>query len=84
MRQTEGFCFAYTGSGWTPASARDHCGAIPNAAFAGSTCPLQDRIATCTYRRPSDPARELVYTYYEPYDLALAELACPGSFTRLP
>ena len=83
VRASEGFCFAYTGSGWTPQSARAHCADAPNATFSGGSCPLRDRIATCTFRRPSDPSRELVYSYYEPYDLGLAELACPGTFTRV-
>ena len=83
VRASEGFCFAYTGSGWTRESATDHCDAAPNAVYGAGSCPLRGRIATCTFRRPSDPERELVYTYYEPYDLALAELACPGTFSRV-
>lgn len=83
VRETEGFCFAYTGDGWTPQEAEDHCAAAPNAAFQFGTCPLLGRIATCAFRRASEPDHEIVYTYYEPYDVALAELACPGTFTRL-
>lgn len=82
VRATEGFCFTYTGEGWTPAAARDQCTAAPNASFDSGTCPREGRIATCTFERPSAPGREIVYTYYEPYDPALAELACPGTFAR--
>lgn len=83
MRGTESFCFAYTGSGWTPQTARAHCDAAPATAFAPGTCPLVGRIATCAFARPDAPDREVVYTYYEPFDVDLAELACPGTFTRL-
>ena len=83
VRETEGFCFAYTGAGWTPQDARAQCAAAPDARFGPGTCPLADRIATCAFERASAPGREIVYTYYAPYDLALAELACPGTFTRL-
>lgn len=83
VRATEGFCFAYTGPGWTAAEAEDHCDAAPDAAFGPAACPLDDRVATCVYRRPSAPGREIVYTYYAPFDLTLAELACPGTFTRV-
>ena len=83
VRETEGFCFAYTGSGWTAAEAEVHCDAAPDAAFGARACPQEGRIATCVYRRPSAPEREIVYTYYAPYDPMLAELACPGTFNRL-
>lgn len=83
VRDSEGFCFAYTGDGWTPQTAEAHCDAAPASTFAGSACPLVGRIATCTFVRPDDLALEIVYTYYEPYDVALAELACPGEFERL-
>ena len=83
VRSTEGYCFAFTGEAWTPDAARSRCAAAPSASFDVGTCPLADRIATCAYERPTAPGREVVYTYYAPYDLALAELACPGSFTRI-
>ena len=84
VRASEGFCLAFTGDGWTPAAARAQCDAAPDAAFGAAACPLADRIATCTFERPSAPGREIVYTYYAPYDPALAELACSdGAFTRL-
>ena len=83
MREAEGFCFTFTGDGWTPQSARAQCDAAPEAAFGPGSCPLADRIATCAFERPSAPGREIVYVYYAPYELALAELACPGTFTRL-
>ena len=81
VRETEGFCFAYTGAGWTPRSARANCAGAPGAAFGPGACPLADRVATCAFRRRSEPDREILYTYYAPTDLALAELACPGTFT---
>ena len=83
VRGTEGFCFAYTGDGWTPRTAEAHCDEAPEAAYRGGACPLAGRVATCTFARPSDPTLEIVYTYYEPYDAGLAELACPGDFERL-
>ena len=81
VRATEGYCFAYTGAGWTPASARANCDGAPSATFGPGACPLADRIATCAFRRPSEPDREILYTYYAPADLLMAELACPGTFT---
>lgn len=84
VRATEGYCFTYTGPGWTPAEAEANCDAAPSADFSPGTCPLTDRIATCVYQRSSAPEREIVYTYYAPHDVGLAELACPGAFTRLP
>ena len=83
VRETEGYCFAYTGEAWTPADARAQCTAAPGARFADAACPLADQVATCTFERSSAPGREIVYTYYAPYDLSLAELACPGSFARV-
>ena len=83
VRASEGFCFAFTGEGWTPAAARAQCDAAPGATFAPAACPREGRIATCTFERPSAPGREIVYTYYAPYDPALAELACPGTFARV-
>jgi hypothetical protein len=83
VRATEGFCFTYTGPGWTPREAAANCDAAPGARFGPGTCPLDGRVAACAFRRPSAPDREIVYTYYAPYDLGLAELACPGAFTRL-
>lgn len=83
VRETEGYCFTYTGAGWTPRSARANCAGAPAAAFGPGACPLDDRIATCAFRRPSEPDREILYTYYAPADLALAELACPGTFTPI-
>lgn len=83
VRETEGYCFAYTGDAWTPSDARTQCVAAPSARFAEAACPLADRIATCTFERASAPDKEIVYTYYAPYDPALAELACPGTFARV-
>ena len=83
VRESEGFCFTFTGDGWTAGAARAQCGAAPQATFGPGSCPLADRVATCAFERPSAPGREIVYVYYEPYEPALAELACPGTFTLL-
>ena len=83
VRQSEGYCLAFAGRGWTPGEARDVCDAAPDASFGPGACPLADRIATCAFDQPSAPGQEIVYTYYAPYDPALAELACPGRFTRI-
>jgi len=83
VRASEGFCFAFTGDAWTADAARTRCQSAPEATFDPGTCPLVGRIATCAYTPPSAPGREIVYTYYAPYDIALAELACPGTFTRI-
>ena len=82
MRGAEGYCLTFTGDGWTPESARGRCAEAPDAAFDAGACPVVRRIATCTYTPSSAPGRETVYTYYAPYDIALAELACPGVFER--
>lgn len=84
VQRGEDFCFDYTGSGWTPDAAREHCAGAPASSFGAGTCPATGRIATCVFRRPSEPTRELTYTYYAPYDLGLARLACPGLFTEYP
>ena len=78
----ERYCLTFTGEGWTPESARGRCAEAPDAAFGAGACPVARRIATCTYAPSSAPDREAVYTYYAPYDVALAELACPGTFER--
>ncbi len=83
VRATESYCFTYTGEAWTPESARAQCDAAPDASFASGTCPTEGRIATCTFERESAPGREIVYTYYAPYDPTLAALACPGLFARI-
>ena len=80
VRATETYCFSYTGPGWTPESAGANCAAAPSAVFGAGLCPTAGRIATCTFRRSTDPTRELVYTTYAPADLDLARLACPGTF----
>lgn len=81
VRDTEQFCFTYTGSGWTPADARAHCANAPESDFSNDRCPLSERIATCVFNPGGDSVREITYTYYAPYDPALAEIACPGEFT---
>ena len=83
VRRTEGYCFTYTGDGWTPEAARVQCGGAPDGSFATGACPTTARIATCTFTRDSAPGREIVYTYYSPYDPTLAALACPGTFERI-
>ena len=86
MRPAEDYCFAYSGSAWTPDDAGAHCDDAPGASFRDGPCPTAGRIATCTFRRASDPGREIVYTTYAPADadlrsaLDLARLACPGTF----
>jgi hypothetical protein len=86
VRPAESYCFAYTGPAWTPDAASANCAAAPGATFRTAACPVSGRIATCTFRRPSEPDRELVYTTYAPADadlrsaLDLARLACPGTF----
>ena len=83
VRRTEGFCYTYTGDGWTPETARAQCASAPDATFSAGACPTTARIATCTHTRDSAPGREIVYTYYSPYDPTLAALACPGAFERI-
>lgn len=82
VRGTESYCFTYTGAAWSAASAEEHCDAAPDATYRGAECPAEGRIATCVFRRGEAPSREIVYTYYAPYDLGLARLACPGRFTE--
>jgi len=82
VRETESFCFTYTGTGWTPEEAEAQCGEAPSSSYRRASCPTANRIATCIFRRPSDPTLEVVYTYYAPYDVGIAEVACPGEFTR--
>lgn len=83
MRPAEAYCFAYAGPAWTPAAASANCAGAPGATYRAAPCPTTGRIATCAYRRASEPDRELVYTTYAPADLDLARLACPGTFTVL-
>ena len=83
VRGTESFCFAYTGVGWSAEDARDQCREAPASTYRTGACPTSGRIATCIFRRPSDPTLEIVYTYYAPYDLGLAEVACLGEFERI-
>ena len=83
VRETESFCFAYTGAGWTVDDAEAQCREAPSSRYLTGACPTAGRIATCTFRRPSDPTLEVVYTYYAPHDLGLAEVACPGEFERV-
>lgn len=83
IRGGESYCMSFSGQGWTSADARAVCDGAPDATFSAGACPLADRIATCAFVPPEGENREIVYTYYAPYDLALAELACPGTFTRI-
>ncbi|MEO0559087.1 MAG: hypothetical protein AAF170_12985 [Bacteroidota bacterium] len=82
VRETESFCFTYTGTGWTAEDAEAQCSEAPASSYRQSACPTANRIGTCIFRRPSDPTLEVVYTYYAPYDVDIAEVACPGEFTR--
>ena len=81
VRESAGYCFSYTGAAWTARGAETHCAEAPASSFLGAECPVQGRAATCVFRRSGDSSREIVYTYYTPTDLAVAELACPGQFT---
>ena len=83
VRETESFCFAYTGAGWSRRAATQHCGDAPDSAYRPAACPAEDAIATCRFTRDGAPTLEIVYTYYAPYDLMLAQLACPGEFERV-
>ena len=83
VRETESFCFAYTGAGWTVEDAEAQCREAPSSRYLARSCPTAGQVATCIFRRPSDPTMEIVYTYYAPYDLGLAEVACPGEFKRV-
>ncbi|MEL6616226.1 MAG: hypothetical protein AAFQ43_10835, partial [Bacteroidota bacterium] len=83
VRESESYCFTYTGATWSAAAAEQNCSEAPEATFRPAECPSEGRIATCVYRRGEAPAREIVYTYYEPYDLGLARIACPGRFTEV-
>lgn len=80
VRETEGFCFSYVGAGWTSADAERHCRQVPSGAFGPAACAEAERVATCTFERPDADGQTLVYTYYAPYAVDLARLACPGAF----
>lgn len=80
VRPAEPFCFSYVGTGWTPDEAETHCAAAPGGAFGPAACPDAQRIGTCTFERPGADGQTLVYTYYAPYPVDLARLACPGAF----
>ena len=83
VRETEGFCFAYTGTGWDLAEAEGGCAEAPSSTFAPEACPQEGRIGTCVFTRDDGTDRRIVYTYYAPYDLDLARLACiGGEFTE--
>ena len=83
VRESESFCFAYTGATWSTEAAEANCAEAPGSTFSVRECPAEGRIATCVFRRGEAPARQIVYTYYAPYDLGLARLACPGRFTEV-
>ncbi len=81
VRETEGFCFSYVGAGWTAAEAERHCRRVPSGTFGPSACADAERVATCAFERPDANGQTLVYTYYAPYAVDLARLACPGEFS---
>lgn len=83
VRDSESYCFTYTGATWSAAAAEQNCAEAPEASFQAAECPVEGRIATCVYRRGEAPSREIVYTYYEPYDINLARIACPGRFIEI-
>jgi|GEM_PF-3546452 len=80
VRETEGFCFSYVGAGWTAADVERHCAQVPSGDFGPVSCTDAERVATCTFERPDADGQTLVYTYYAPYAVDLARLACPGDF----
>lgn len=80
VRSTEQFCFTYTGENWSPTSAEEHCNRAPDSEFRTQGCPIEQRIATCIFHRDDNPEEEIAYTYYEPFDPVMAEVACPGEF----
>lgn len=80
VRDSEGFCFSYVGSGWSVEEAERHCRQVPFGAFRTAACSDAERVATCSFDRPDADGQTLVYTYYAPYPEELARLACPGAF----
>lgn len=82
-RAVEPLCFAFTGTGWTLASAQAECAASEAGVFLSSPCPTDGRIGECVHRPEGDAAREIVYSFYAPMDPLIAEAVCPGTFRAL-
>lgn len=90
------YCYDFTGSSWTAASAENACdqisanlvaGGSPPGTFVSSGCP-SGATAECTGigSDPSDTGSEFVIYYYDAYPLTVAEDACisgGGTYTEL-
>ena len=82
-RSSFGFCYEFTGTGWTDMEAQSACMSNPDAVFLAEGCPGSDRAATCTLVPQDDPGKEIVYVYYEGADVAEARSTCAGEFEDL-
>lgn len=80
VQPTEPLCYAFTGPGWTSASAETECSGAIGGTYSSAACPTAERIGECVYRPGGDADRELVYTFYAPQDPMIAEGICPGTY----
>ena len=75
-----GFCYNYTGSGWTQEKIELDCGFIEENMLQTELCSSESVVATCNFDLQGNSDLAIVYYFYEPTDLTTAERMCPGTF----
>lgn len=84
LNEEEPWCFEFTGSSWNMKLAVANCDnanewGVPSE-FKQAPCSKENVIARCVFSPGKNPKREMVYVYYQPMTLKMAEVMCPGEF----
>ena len=75
-----GFCYDYTGNGWTYEMAELDCSISENSLLVEERCPQESRVAYCEFDLQGKPEMAIVYHFYQPMESSMAEMSCPGTF----
>ncbi len=75
-----GFCYDYTGPGWTQDKIELDCGIVEENLLQDQPCSQETVVATCNFDLQGNSDLAIKYYFYEPTDLTTAERMCPGTF----
>lgn len=78
-----GYCYDYSGSGWTREMAELDCSLFEDSFFLEDRCPQESRLAYCEFYMQGKSELVIVRHYYQPMDISQAEMSCPGTFFPL-
>lgn len=74
-----GFCYDYTGSGWTSEKIELDCGFVEDNLLQAESCSQESVVATCSFDLQGNPELAIIYYFYQPMELSEAERMCPGT-----